>query len=101
MVVLGISSQDFWSLTPVQLSIAFHLKKVQKQEELNFSEHLTRLINFYTFISANGSKKVRTPKDLYKLSFENQSNELTEEQKEFLLQPITEEEQEIIRKLTT
>lgn len=99
-MVLNISSSDFYRLTPVQLSIAFELKKQIKDNDLYFQQYQTRLINYYQIVSYNGSKEFKKPTDLYTIGNETKFKQLTEEQKTYLLNEITDEEQEIIYKLS-
>lgn len=98
MLTLGISSEDFYSLTPVQISIAFHIKTVQKEEELNFQMYQTRLVNYYSIVAMNGTKEFDSPEKLYKLPNE-EDIELSKEQYDYLLQPIAEEDIAFLQKL--
>jgi hypothetical protein len=57
------------------------LYRIKESDRLNFQLDQTRLINYYQFVAANGTKQIRTPKDLYKLPNEIEAiNEILAEE---------------------
>jgi hypothetical protein len=68
--------------------------EVDKNKYL-FLQSEFRNVNYYTIKSSMGSTdRIRTPSDLYKLY--SDESDLTEDQKEYLLAPLTPEELRII-----
>ena len=70
------------------------MKKEIDESKFLFWQNELRTVNYFTIKSAFGeTERIHTPKDLYKIGDEN---EYTDDQKEYLLTPLTEEDWKII-----
>lgn len=83
-------------MTPYQLNLAFEFKQKQLYEQLMFQQSLTRLVNYYQFVTTQGSKEVKNPVDLYKLNDDEQrTSEISEK---FINDPIPESDLEFLKR---